>query len=233
MPVKNGDFILIDYSGRVKETGELFDTTIEEIAKNENLHKSGDLYEPRLVVIGEGWILKAFEEGLMDSRVGKKESVEIPPNEAFGNRDPEKVSLTSLRRLTSKGIQPQIGMRVEIDGKLAIIRTIGSGRVQLDYNPPLAGKTLIYDYTILKKIRTKKERISALIHRRIPLIDIKRFDFKTTRKEINIDIPVEAFYLDGIQLAKRGIVTDIQKFYPQTSTIKFIETFEKQKSDEE
>ena len=232
MSIKNEDFILLDYSGKIKETGEVFDTTIEEIARSENIYKTGALYEPQLVVLGEGWILKAFEDGLLDSEVGKEEFVEIPPEKAFGNRDPEKVNLVSLRKLASRGIQPQIGKRVEIDGKFATVRTIGSGRVQLDFNPPHAGKTLIYDYTIRKKIRSKRARISALIHRRMPLVDTKRFDFKTSKKEVNINVPIEAFYLEGLQLAKRGIVTDIQKFYPKILTVSFMETFKKPEADE-
>jgi hypothetical protein len=38
-------------------------------------------------------------------------------------------------------------------------------------------------------------------------------------------MPEEAFYLEGIQVAKRGIATDIQKFFPKITTVKFIETF--------
>jgi len=54
MPVKKGDFILVEYVGKVKETGEVFDTTQEEVAKEERLYKEGEIYEPKLVVVGEG-----------------------------------------------------------------------------------------------------------------------------------------------------------------------------------
>jgi len=144
MPLQTGDFILIDYVGKVKETGEVFDTTIEEVAKKERLYKEGEIYEPKLVVLGEGWVLKALEDELLKLEVGKEATVEIPPEKAFGPRDPGKVKLVPLRRLTSKGITPQIGMRIEYDGKMATVRTVGAGRVQLDFNPPLAGKTLVY-----------------------------------------------------------------------------------------
>jgi len=59
MILKKGDFILINYTARVKETNEVFDTTLEEVAKKEHLYKEGEIYEPKLVVIGEGWMLKA------------------------------------------------------------------------------------------------------------------------------------------------------------------------------
>ena len=62
MPLQKGDFILINYTAKVKETNEVFDTTLEEVAKKEHLYKEGEMYEPKLVVIGEGWMLKAIDE---------------------------------------------------------------------------------------------------------------------------------------------------------------------------
>jgi peptidylprolyl isomerase len=41
MTLQKGDFILIDYTAKVKETNEVFDTTNEEISKKEHLHKGG------------------------------------------------------------------------------------------------------------------------------------------------------------------------------------------------
>ncbi len=230
MTIEKGDVIYLDYTAKVKETGEVFDTTIEEVAKKERLYKEGEIYEPTLVIIGEGWVLKALDEKLPNFEIGKSSLVEIPPEKAFGNRDPEKVRLYPTRRLTSRGITPKLGMRLEIDGKPATVRTMGSGRVQLDFNPPLAGKTLVYDVTIKRKLRTKKEKITALIHRRIPAIDIKKFDLKLTKKTVKIDVADEAFYIEGLQLAKRGIATDIHRFFPEKATVKFIETFKKEKS---
>lgn len=230
MPLEKGDFIVVNYVGRVKETGEVFDTTVEEVAREERLFKEGEIYEPKLVVAGEGWVLKALDESLLDFEVGTTSSVEIPPEKAFGPRDPEKVRLVSLRRLTARGITPKLGMRLEVNGKLATVRTMGSGRVQLDFNPPLAGKTLVYEVTIEKKLETKAERISALIHRRIPAVDVEKFELKRRKPSATITMPEEAFYVEGLQLAKRGIATDIQRFFPEITTVKFIEVFKRREA---
>lgn len=233
MSIEKGEFILIDYVAKVKETGEVFDTTMEEVAKKERLYKEGEIYESKLMVVGEGWMLKALEESLPNFELKKTASVEIPPEKAFGPRDPEKVRLVPLRRLTTRGITPQLGMRIEFDGKLATVRTMGSGRVQLDFNPPLAGKTLVYDVTVQKKLETKVEKITALIHRRIPAVEVEKFNLKITKKGVVVNVPEEAFYLEGLQLAKRGIAADIQKFFPETTTVKFVETFKRQKTGRE
>jgi peptidylprolyl isomerase len=225
MTLQKGDFILVDYTAKVKETGEVFDTTIEETAKKERLYKEGEIYEPKLVVVGEGWVLKALDESLTTMEAGKTATVEIPPEKAFGPRDPEKVKRVPLRHLTDKGITPSLGMRIEYDNKLATIRAVGAGRVLLDFNPPLAGKTLVYEVTVQKKLETREEKIAALIHRRIPAVEIEKFKFTIKAKAVSIEMPEEAFYLDGVQVAKRGIALDIQKFFPEITTVKFTETF--------
>lgn len=225
MSLQKGNFILVDYVAKVKETGEVFDTTVEETAKKEHMYKEGDIYEPKLVVIGEGWVIKALDESLTTMEVDKAAVVEIPPDKAFGPRDPEKVKRVPLKQLLAKDITPTLGMRIEYGGKTATVRTIGAGRVLLDFNPPLAGKTLLYETTVKKKLETTEEKIAALIHRRIPAVEQTKFQFTVKPKTVNIDMPEEAFYLEGIQLAKRGTAMDIQRFLEGITTVKFAETF--------
>jgi len=233
MPFEKGDFILIDYTAKVKETGEIFDTTVEDVAKKEKLYKEGEIYEPKLIAVGEGWVLKALDENLLNLELSKSAPVEISPDKAFGPRDPAKVRLVPLRRLTAKGITPQLGLRVEFEGKFAVIRTLGAGRVQLDFNPPLAGKTLVYEVTVQKKLETQEEKIRALIHRRIPAVDIAKFEFKVDEqsKAVEVNMPEEAFYIEGVQIAKRGVATDLQKYFPEVTAVKFVETFAKKEPE--
>src|SRR3990170_4541720 len=103
MVLQKGDFILIDYTAKVKETNEVFDTTNEETAKKEHLNKEGEIYEPKLVVIGEGWMLKPLDESFATMEPTKPTTVEIPPDKAFGPRDPEKIKRVPLKQLTGKG----------------------------------------------------------------------------------------------------------------------------------
>jgi FKBP-type peptidyl-prolyl cis-trans isomerase 2 len=225
MALQKGDFILIDYTAKVKETNEVFDTTSEETAKKEHLQKEGEIYEPKLVVIGEGWMLKALDESFTTMEPNKASSVEIPPDKAFGARDPEKIKRVSLKHLTAKGVNPTIGMRIEYGGKNATIRAIGAGRVLLDFNPPLAGKTLVYEVTVQKKLEANEEKIAALIHRRIPVAEAAKFKLAIEEETLSVEMPEEAFYLEGVQVAKRGIAMDVQKFFPEIAAIRFVETF--------
>lgn len=234
MTLEKGDFILITYTAKVKETNEVFDTTIEETAKKEHLHKEGELYEPKLVVIGEGWVLKALDESLSTMEVSKPKSVEIPPDKAFGPRDPEKIKRVPLKQLLAKDVHnPTIGMRINYNGKMATIRSLGAGRVLLDFNPPLAGRTLVYDVTVSKKLGGNEEKVAALIHRRIPVVDVEQFKFSIQKKTLTIDMPEVAFYVEGVQIAKRGIAMDVQKFLPEVTEIKFVEAFRSEPAPEQ
>lgn len=225
MSLRKGDFVVVDYVGKVKESGEVFDTTSEETARKEHLYKEGDIYESKLVVVGESWVIKALDEALTSMEIGKPSVVEISPDKAFGDRDPEKVRRVPLKQLLAKEITPTLGARIEYGGKTATVRTVGAGRVLLDFNPALAGKTLIYNITVREKLETTEEKIAALIHRRVPSIEQTKFDFTAKPKVVNINMPEEAYYLDGIQLAKRGIALDIQRFFKDIGTVTFVEMF--------
>ena len=225
--VSKGDFVLVDYTGRVKETGEVFETTVEEVAKEAGIYSEGRRYEPRLIIVGEGWVLKGLDEGLEGLKVGEKTVIEVPPEKGFGLRNPDDVKTIPYRVLRSKGIVPRIGMKVEVDGREAVIRAVGAGRVRVDFNPPLAGRTLVYEVVVREKVKGDVEKIKALIHRRIP-VDPEAFEVSVEDGEAVIKVPREAMYLEGIQVAKRGIASDVFRYIPNVTKVRFVEEFQKE-----
>jgi len=224
--VKKDDFILVDYVTKIKETGEVFDTTMAEEAKKGGVFKDNTVYEPMFIVVGKGWVLKKLDNSLIDIEVDDKKTVEIPPEDGFGLRDPAKIRVIPIGRFRRQDVKPYAGAQVEIDGKTAIVRSVGAGRVQVDFNPPLAGKTLVYDLVVKKIIEDRSEKIRALIHRRIPTMNVEKFNLNVTEKEITIEVPEEAFYLEGIQFAKRGVASDLQAFFSLERVV-FTEVFTK------
>ena len=69
------------------------------------------------------------------------------------------------------------------------------------------------------------EKIGAIIHRRVPVVEQDKFKLTLKDGNLTIDMPEETFYVEGIQIAKRGIAMDIQKFVPDLAETKFVETF--------
>lgn len=227
MPINNGDFLLVNYTLKVKETGETVGTTIESVAKETKLYHGEEKYEPFFVVVGEGWVPKGLDEAFAGFEVGKANTIELPPEKAYGARDPKKVRSVPLRKFTAEGLTPVPGLQVNIDGKVAQIRAVGAGRVQVDYNHPFAGKTLVYDATVEKIIETDEEKVRSLLHKRLPPVDQEKFNVNMENGKLQVEIPEEAFFLEGLQVAKQTITADIGKFFPKIETVAFIETFKK------
>ena len=150
MPLENGSLILVDYTAKIKDTNEVFDTTQEEEAKKTNFYDPTHKYEPRLVSIGEGWVLKGLDGALSNANVSDKLNVEVPPEKGFGKRDDSKIRMIPQRKLGDKAHEVGVGDEIELDSRRAIVRYVGSGRIQVDFNHRFAGKTLLYDFNVLK-----------------------------------------------------------------------------------
>jgi FKBP-type peptidyl-prolyl cis-trans isomerase SlyD len=224
MPLENGSLILVDYTAKVKDTNEVFDTTQEEQAKKTNFYDPTHKYEPRLVSIGEGWVLKGLDEALSNANVSDKLNVEVPPEKGFGKRDDSKIRMIPQRKLGDKAHEVGVGDEIELDSRRAIVRYVGSGRIQVDFNHRFAGKTLLYDVNVLKKLDSDKERVVALLKRRMGL-DESKLQIDLTSSNLEIVLPEDAYLAEGLQIVKRAVANDIFKFVPAIKNVKFIETY--------
>lgn len=228
-PTQTKDFILIDYVARNKDTKEIIDVTQEEVAKKEKAYKTDGIYEPMLVAVGEGWVVKGLDEALVGLKEGDEKEIELPPEKAFGARDPQKLRILSARDLARRGVTPRIGQRVEIDGQLALIRTVGSGRITADFNHPLAGKIIVYSVKVVRRLRNAEEQIRELIHRRLKRIPKENFKIEFGKSGVEIEVPTEAATLEDFGFAIMGISRDVNKYVDNAEKVRFFETFEFEK----
>jgi len=220
-----GSLILVDYTAKVKDTEEVFDTTIEEDAKKHSIHEQNFKYMPKLVSIGEVSypVLKGLDEALAKTAVGDKLTIEVTPDKGFGERDSGKVRMIPIRKLGEDAERVSVGDSIEVDNKKGIIRYIGSGRVQVDYNHRYAGKTILFDVNVIKSLDSTNDKIDSILKNRLPVEDTKiAFDLKD--KEVNITIPEEILRADGLQIMKHFIQLDVFKFAPTLEKVSFVET---------
>lgn len=227
MAAKTGDFLLLNYTLRVKESGQIVETTFDSVAKEAEIHKEGVAYGPRFVILGEGWFPKGLEDSLLGLDAGRETTIELLPEKGYGTRDPGKMRLVSLRRFREKGIDPVPGLQVEFEGRTAVVRAVGAGRVQVDYNHPLAGRTLVYTVQIEKVLEEENEKILNILSRRIPEVSSEKFGLNRESGNLTVEVPEEAFYISGLQVAKKAVTSDIQKFLPDINDISFLETFQR------
>ena len=166
MGLKNNDFVELDFIGRVKETGEIFDTTIEEEAKKASLLKNENnenrKFEPLKICIGQGMVVKGLDKELEGKEIERDYEIELKPEDAFGKRDSKLVMIMPLSAFRARGVEPSAGMMLALDNFLVKISAVTSGRVIADFNSPLAGKHIIYKFRIKRKIDDMKERVEIL-----------------------------------------------------------------------
>ena len=229
MTFDKGSLILVDYTAKVKDTEEVFETTIEEEAKKHSIQDANVKYQPKLVSVGESWVLKGLDEALANTKVGDKLTVEVTPDKGFGERDSGKVRMIPLRKLGEDADKVSVGDTIEIDDKRGIVRFIGSGRVQVDYNHRFAGKTILYDVNILKSLESDDEKVLGILKRHIP-VDDSKLTFKKINNNLDVNVPEDIFRADGLQVMKHFIQMDIFKFIPSLEKINFIETYSNKKA---
>jgi FKBP-type peptidyl-prolyl cis-trans isomerase SlyD len=224
MPFAKGTLVYVNYTAKVKDTGEPIETTIEEEAKKLDIHDADRRYEPRLVAVGEEWVLKGLDEEIAKMDVGEKKTAELPPDRAWGDRDPTLLRMVPLRKFGEKADELRVGDVVEMDNRVAVIRFIGSGRAQVDFNHRLAGKTLIYEIEALRKVEPGEDTIRSLIKRRFPG-EGEKIGFSLNAGEVSVTIPEEAFLVEGLQIIKRGIANDVLHFVPEANKVAFTEVY--------
>lgn len=226
MALEKGSLVLINYTAKVKDTGEIIDTTYEDDAKKLNVYQENRKYGPRLVAIGEGWILSGLEEELQKMEPGEKKEIELSPEKAFGNRDPSLVKLIPLRKFGEKAKDIVPGDTVELDNRIGIVRFVGSGRAQVDFNHRLAGKSLTYTVEIVRRLDKEEEKVKALIERKFEQ-EADKISFNYSNEKLEIHINEDLFLLEGLQILKRSLANEVFKFLPSIKSVVFVETFQR------
>src|SRR5207245_6484282 len=103
MEVKPGNFHLVNYTLKVKESGETVDTTFDSVAKDAHIHREDSTFGPKFIILGEGWLPKGLEESLVGLDPGTNKTVELTPEKGFGARDQQKMRVVTLTRFSAHG----------------------------------------------------------------------------------------------------------------------------------
>jgi len=186
MPIKKKDFVEVEYTGRLKDTQEVFDTTSAEVAKQAKIFSSKAEYKPVVICIGEGHILKSIDEFVEGKDFGKYQ-LELPAEKAFGKKSAELVKMVPTSKFTEQGLKPVPGLRLNIDNFIGIVKTVSGGRTVVDFNHPLAGRDVVYDLEILKIVTDKKLQVESLLKILLGVdvpVDVKE-------KKVTITFPAE------------------------------------------
>ncbi len=141
MMVEKGDHVSVDYVGTL-EDGTQFDSS------------SGRA--PLEFDVGAGQMIKGFDDGVVGMKLNETKTVTISAKDAYGEVDPRAIVEVNLSDLAKNNVTPKVGMKLYAQGQQVTIVKVGNTTATLDFNHPLAGKTLIFKITMVKIDKKKK-----------------------------------------------------------------------------
>ena len=137
--VKNGDVVKVHYTGKLTN-GEQFDSSTGR--------------EPLEFIVGAGQMIKGFDKAMPGMSVGEKKTVNISPEEAYGEKIGEAI-IEFPRENVPADMPLEIGMTLELRSESGqpipvTIEDIREDVIILDANHSLAGKELVFDIELVE-----------------------------------------------------------------------------------
>jgi len=221
----NGAIVHIEYDLYNAESGDLIETTREEIAKEHEVFDEARTYEPMITVVGEGRLIAGFEAHLAEAEADNEYTFDIEPTDAYRERDASLVETISQNVLLRSVRDPNmlaIGAPVEIGGRNGVLQMLRAGRARVDYNHPLAGTTLRYTYTIVKVVEDRAERVATLLQMNTGRSD---FEVEFDGDDVTITLPDSIAYDQNWAYAKFSLVRALRE-HLEVGTVIFREVHE-------
>lgn len=220
MALQKGDFIKISYTGRL-EDGKIFDTTDEETAKSNNIYDERGLYGGDVIVIGGGHTITGLDEDFVGKEAGYETELTIPTEKAFGA--PKAELMTSVSVSKFKEGKAAVGQIVEQDGRHGVVTKVIGRRATIDFNSPLAGKTVIYKYKIDEVITETAEKVKALFAYYTGVRDAEVVIDGTIAK---VTVPLQISFNQNWFLSKMKMARDLTE-NTELTEVWFVEKFPK------
>ncbi len=227
MVLETGDFVRINYTGKIKDSGKVFDTTSEKVAKDNDVYDEKVTFKAAPIVIGAGHAIKGLDEGLLGMEVGEKKKFDIPAEKAYGERDPGLVKIVPLKEFKKQGMRPAPGMMFEADGRMGRVQSVSGGRVRIDFNYGLAGKALSYEVNVEEKINKTEEKIRLLLEYHFSYADPNEHEIKLTGKKAAITLEELVKVKKEALMSKHTSTMDIFRFIDDVDEVQFIDAFKR------
>lgn len=182
MTLKKNDFIEVEFVGKIKDGG-VFDSNISSELKKLNPGAEG---KPFVYSLGQGMFLEGIDEYLIGKEIGKHK-LELIPEKAFGKRESSLVKMIPMKVFKEHRLNPIQGAVLDFDGRMGKILSVSGGRVIVDFNNPLAGKDVIYEINVKRKVDDINEKINAFNE----FLFRRKLDFEVKGKKLIISVEKE------------------------------------------
>jgi FKBP-type peptidyl-prolyl cis-trans isomerase SlyD len=177
------------------------------------------MYGGDVVIVGAGHTIAGLDEDIAGKDVGFTGTVVIPPEKGFGEHDPKLVENISITKFTDQKAYP--GMNIEIDNRRGTVTKVIGRRVRVDFNHPLAGKEVTYDYTIEEKLEDATEQVKGIIalYTGIPDLEVEVNDNKAA-----IKIPAMLSFNQRWLMSKGRVASELVE-YVGLDEVSYVETY--------
>ena len=229
MAIEEGDFVKINFTGIVKSTGNVYSTTIEEIAHEAGIYNESSVYSPSVFIMGSHQTFVDIEEELMGHEIGDKVTVEIPSERAFGPRDPKLIKTMHIKEFKKTGLNPYPGLLIQSEGSTGRVLTVNGGRVKVDFNNELAGRDILCEVEVCDIVEELDDKVKGLISLRLafPTLNIEKTKIELNDGILNIVLdPLVGFVQEtnqNLSLIKFNIARDIYENIEGISQVNFVE----------
>jgi peptidylprolyl isomerase len=223
--MKNGDWVKMDYVGRRALDNAVIETTYPEEARKAGIFQEDGVYEPGLVILGTKTTIEGLEDALLTMKDGESRTLELPPEKAFGLRDPTLVRVMPISEFRRREMEPRPGMMLEMDGRKAMVRSVNSGRVTLDFNHPLAGERVIYDVKVSGVVEGTKARAQELLARAVRGDASKHTSIELKGEVLNVRFGYEVAKDMNFIIAKTEFVSNVLRYMDEIKTIEATEEY--------
>ena len=210
MALKEGDVVEVHYTIKMLEDGEekLYETTKAEVAKQYNALDPSKTYAPIFVIVGKTKLLDPLDKVMREMNPGEKKELVLKPEEAFGPWRKDLVVAVPVKALRRAGIRPRVGEEIEAQGRKGRIIKVTERFAYVDFNHPLAGKTLKVEIEVVRKLETDEEKVKAIVLRYLPLkeeaVDVKIKDGKAV-----VELPGSVIGLRDLDSLLQSILVNV------------------------
>ena len=220
--IGKGDLVYIDYDAFFADNNKLFDTTMADSAKEAGSFDENFDYSPLPVLLGSGQLFEALENAIECAKTGKVTEVRISSADAAGARDPKLIETYQMKEFHKQDINPLPGIEVRLGNRRGTVMYVGAGRVKVDFNNPLAGKDLVYKFTLREVVNDTVEKAKAIVKMTVGTSD--GFEFKITSDKVSVILPDLTKFDQNWPVARFRVVSDLRKL-ADVDTIEFIEVW--------
>jgi len=208
----DGDFVELSYTARLADNGRVIDTTDPAVAKDADI-ADVTATGPCVVVLGEGHLFDVVEEAIKGTDVGDAGRVFVDSGDAFGEVDPTAGATIDIEHIPVEQRTP--GVQVWYKGRSGFVESTDEESARVNFNHPLAGSAIEYEFTVHRQVTSLDEQINGLLslYGLTETIDA-RLETEGTNRVLVLDVtdPTEA--VDSWETRKQQVLTDFRADLP-------------------